>query len=427
MNDFDSFIKATYLLEDLWKSSGIDYEDTPQEIYHLGEESLNALDSVLGFQSLRTKYDLNEYYNHDWADTASLYVEDDDYQIALNQNHEIKIGSKFYKFIFNSIVAIVNNNNTAALDSVRLYGIFAVNADILYYNEETGLYEDPSKQEGTGGTQSCSNFNPRSFATPHYSLSQNWVDLATFLQYTSPLSGYPQNYRSVKGYYTIDWGDGVVESFTGYLIEVNYFKHIYQWPVTGSVVKNITVRCQLIPQSNPTNGYNLLIQDCPDLLNIIWTITTTVKLDSFNYPDCMNNSIRREFMGIERTVNGTRYRLECKIKKSKNPVFWSPSIKATAKFTKLKNNKWKNTKSLNDMILTVRGSVFRTYDCNQSWLEINRTVIKSRKNKIKNRHSNLIYGVYTKRNLPSAINVDFIWKYNNNQSQVSNFNELLNP
>lgn len=45
-NDYNLFVKAANLMEDLWIYSNEDFEDTPNEIYHLGEESLNSLDSL---------------------------------------------------------------------------------------------------------------------------------------------------------------------------------------------------------------------------------------------------------------------------------------------------------------------------------------------------------------------------------------------
>ncbi len=443
MNDYNLFIKAANLMEDLWRYTDVDYEETPQEVFHLGEESLNALDSVFGFQSLRAIYDLNEYNNHDWADTASLIVEEDDYQIVYNQNHEVKIGDKFYKNISNNIIAVVSNNNLLALDLLRVYGIFTDNPDVIFYNETTGLYESPSKQEGTGGTQGCPDFRLRSSAglsSTYINPTSSRFTLNTSVLYNLVLPNFPGNYKNVKGQYTVDWGDGsAIEVFTGYMIIVNYFYHIYQYPAIGSITRNITVTCQLISQSNPSTGYNRLLQDCPSLPSVLFTSATTVTLDSYNYPNCLEGKIVRKFNTIEHYVNGTKYRAECKLEQvaSKGGIIFNfrrPKVVATIVFAKFKNGRWKNTNSIGELKLILRGNVYRAYDCSDLFYTINQTKSKNKKKKIKFKILGIVgSSVYfpdnfhTQKMFPTAINADFLWKYNNGQGVIGNYNEVLKP
>lgn len=243
-----------------------------------------------------------------------------------------------------------------------------------------------------------------------------------------------------KANYTIDWGDGTVETFVGYFCNVNYFFHEYQYPPTGFLNRNITVNCQLIPQSSPSSGYSDLIQNCPNLPNIIFTSTTTIKLETFNYPDCLGGKIVREFKGNEVYIGGTKYRVECKLKQiSSYTTFiftWrQPKIGATVVFNKLKNGKWKKTKSIGHITLAVRGDIYRLYDCSNLFYTINYTKIKNKAKKIKLTFIGILgsNGQYfpddfhTSKYMPNAINADFVWKYNNNQTAIGSYNELLKP
>ena len=400
INDYNFFIKATDL------------------------ESLNALDSVLGFQSLRHLYNLNEFYNHDWADTASLSLDNDEYQTVMNERAEVKIGNKFYKALYNHLYAVINNNNVSALDSVRAYGVFAAHSDILYYNEENGSYVTPAKREGTGGTQSCNDFNPVASSDVNY--NSKTVYLTTFLKYGLSLPNYPQNYTSVKANYTIDWGDGIVQTFVGFCISNNVFTHQYQWPVSGYLIRNINIQIQLVAQTNPTSGYNYLVQNCPFLPNINWVVNSSVYIDSGNHPDCLGDNIKRNFIGISQYVNGTNYRLECQLAQMPHATFGITRVKAKGIFTKWNGSRWKRTKSIGKVTLNLRGDTYAYYSCTQLYKTFSLSTTSNKKQKIK-----LPYDIngefYTKRILPLALNADFIWKYNNNQISVGNYTEILKP
>ena len=436
MNDYNSFIMAADLMENLWKYPDTDYEDTPLEIYHLGEESLNAFDSALGFQSLRNKYEANDFYNSDWKDTASIIVEDDDRQMVLNELCEVKIGNKYYKYVSDYMIAEINDNiNT--LDSVRIFGVLTPGRNLRFFDENEGVFTKP---QWTEITQGCADFNlalSANLSSRVNSSSYRWGINTSVL---NPLTGsHPNRYTNVRASYTIDWGDGSTENFIGYFGSVNFFYHIYQYPTTGYIGRNVTVSCQIIQQSNPSPGYTDLIQNCTNLTNIVFTSTATIILNSENYPDCLKGRIVRQFSGIEKYIGGTKYRVDCKLKQvgtQDGVIFnWqSPKIGATIVFQKLKNNKWKKTKSIGQLILNLRGNVNTSSNCSILFYTINETRTKNKAQKIKlNILGNLNTYVYfpidirTLKQLPFAINADYIWKYNNNQSITGNFSEILKP
>ncbi|HMU47995.1 MAG TPA: hypothetical protein PKC72_16605 [Chitinophagaceae bacterium] len=437
MEDYDFFIKSVDLMEDLWKYDNVDYEETPYEIFHLGDESLNAFDSALNFSSLRNKYELNEFNDPNWIDTASLYVEDDDYQIVLNLDHEVKIGEKYYKFINDNIIAEINDNS-ATLDSVRAMGVFTPGSNFRLYDQLNGTIV--STPEWVEITQGCTDYHLGVSASFGTFLSNGNARWRLNTMNINPLTASQSNYYSnVKARYTVDWGDGNIQILEGYFGLANIFSHVYQYPLTGYQDKTITVSCQLITQSNPSGGYLNLIQDCPDLPNIIFISRITVRLDSYNYPDCLSGRIIRDFNGVTRLVNGELYRVDCKLKQVTETagfIFnWQrPKIVATIVFRKLKNGKWKKKKSLGELILNLRGNVYRNYDCTNLFYTINETKTKNKKKKIKlsilgkvGTYEYFPSSILTHRYLPIAINADYIWKYNNNQVIVGNYNEVLKP
>ncbi len=431
VQDYDNFIKAANLMEDLWIYSEIDYEDTPDEIYHLGEESFNALDSATGFTSLRGIYELNDFYNSSWRDTAMVYVEDDDIQIVMNQQNEVKIGDKYYKYITDNVLSKISN--LTMLDSVRAFGVFTNGRNVVHFDEETGL-EVPEPEDGPVA-EGCGDF--------YLSVSGiigSYPRWGLNVMVMNPVTGnQPSLYSNVKANYTVDWGDGSVENFVGYFGLVNHFNHDYQYPSSGFVNRTISVTCQIISQSPPSTGYSNLINNCAGLPGIVFTGTTTIKLESYNYPECMSGRIIREFNGNEVNVQGTWYRLACKIKQVSTfagfIIEWRrPKIVTTAIFQKFKNGRWKKTKSLGDIKLTVRGEVYRDFSCTDIFHTINFPSTKKKKKKIKVKFlgipgTSFFYppNIRTHRNLPTAINVDFVWKYNNNQVTVGNYNEVLKP
>lgn len=429
MAAYDSFSKAVSIMEDNWNYSDIDYEDTPEEIYHLGEESLNAFDSAMGFQSLRHKYDLNEFYNHDWIDTATLYVEDDDYQIVFNQNHEVKIGGKYYKYLNNIIISVVNNSNYDALQTVRREGIFAHHPDISYYNEETGTNENPPFVDPEIKTEGCGEFSPLSHATnltPLTSTSNQWeVELSTDVYWDRDVSILGFDFTNVLANYSINWGDGTTTNFIGFFVYPNRIRHTYSQliPPGNSVIKNITVSCQVI------NPAHFMTVTCGSIGAMVFNSSSSVTLSTPAIGDCMFQNVKREFKGNPQTTGGKEYRLECKLKQKTNPIMGFPHIKTIATFTKKKGNKWKNCKPISSVILRLRGDVYNEYTCSVLFETLNfeKSTTKKKTLKIKTKDVSLPNNFNTRRSLPLAISGDFIWTYNNSQIHVGNYSEVLKP
>lgn len=428
--DYDLFIKSIDLMEDLWRYSDVDYEDTPLEIYHLGEESLNAWDSAMNFQSLRYKYELNEFYNYDWADTASLYVDDDYYPIVLNQNSEFKIGAKYYKFIFNDIIAIVDNNNFGALELVRQRSIFARNPDIQFFSEELSRLMDPEETGGSGGaggTLGCNNFEIYGFAkniTPPLPGTTQWTVRLLFSGFFN--IGTTSILPCVLADWQINWGDGTIETFTDRFQNPTIRFHTYSQsiPQGGAVTKNISITCRIIdPCTDPLISFN-----CPTITSLVFNANTSVILAIPPPPDnCLDKNIKRKFYGAQLSVGGKTYRLHCKLKQKPNSPI-GPHVTTTVIFEKQKaNGRWKKTKPVFSMDLKLRGKIYNEETCNNVYHTMNHSKSTTHQKKLKIREYNVTLNFRSRRNLPEAINADFIWYYNNGQTAVGAYNQVLKP
>jgi hypothetical protein len=428
MADYEGFIKAAGLMEDLWTYSKIDYEDTPDEIYHLGEESLNSLDSLLGFSSLRHKYELNEYYNYDWADTASIYVDDEDYPTVLNTDYEVKIGTKYYKYLSNSILAIVHNGSIQTLDSLRVFGFFMPRSNVTLYNEEVQSYETPNEIfYGEGG---CDNFVLYGFAsnvTPQNPGTTQWNVRLNFSNFYNQ-SSTSQPSLAVLADYTINWGDGNIETFRDRYRSPAIKFHTYSQsiPVGGSVTKNISISCTVV---NPQADCCLLLFHCPGIANEIFTASTNVTLSIPPDPgDCLDKNIKRKFYGAQLSVNGKAYRLYCKLKQKSDPQIGFSHVTATVIFEKQKTNgSWKKANSISTIGLNLRGKIYNDYSCDNVFGTLNNSEWRNKKKKLKIKDNNVTSSFRSRKSLPNAINADFIWTYNNGQTLVGVYNERLKP
>jgi hypothetical protein len=429
MNDYNSFIDAVDLLEDAWAypAPAINYEDTPAEIYHLGEEPLNALDSALTFKSLRYKYEKYDFYNHDWADTASINVEDDDYQIVSNEKYEVKIGTDYYKYVASNIIAVVKNANTKALDSVRIFGYFYNHSDVSYYNDDSGTYVKPAgTQQPLGG---CNDFDIYAFAdnlTPQSTINLWTVELGFAGYYSTSFLSSP----SVLGDYTINWGDGsAIESFRDFFYSPKRRRHVYNQTVApgNSVQKQIIVTCRMV---NPTQSELFY---CANPTTLLLSQSASVTLTHPPPIDCLWGHYKRKFNGQQQYAGSVLYRLECTMTQKTSPFIGFPKLKIKATFTKRKGNRWKKTKPVNSVILKLRGDVYNTTYCDVAsgtcvslYKRLNEMKSTSNKKTLKLKVKGLPCFT-TNRIMPFAINADFIWTYNQNQSLAGNYNELIKP
>lgn len=406
------------------------------EVFYLGDESLNAFDSAMGFQSLRSLYELGDFNDENWRDTLAVYVEDDDKQIVLNDLSEVKIGTKYYKYVTDNLMAEISD--LATLDSVRLWGVLATQGtNLRFYDEQNNTITPVG--EWIQLVQGCNDFNLNLVGhfTSYVNPTSNKWTIGTMVRNPVINTNSTQN-KNIRANYTVDWGDGVVQSFEGYFGLINYFTHIYQYPSSGYINRTITVSCQIIQQSNPSQAYLNVLANCPSVTSTIFTSSTVIKLETFNYPDCLGGRIVRKFEGIEHIVGGTKYRVDCKLKQvsthSSFIVAWQQAkIATTVVFRKFKNNRWKKTKSIGWLELYLKGNVYRQYDCTSLFHTIYVSQAKKKEKKLKI----VVYGkdpyiwfpndFRTYRYLPTAINADFVWRYNNNQSVVANYNERLKP
>ncbi|MCX6317758.1 MAG: hypothetical protein NTW29_10730 [Bacteroidetes bacterium] len=432
MNDYELFLQAANLMEDYWEYPREDYEDSPFEIDHLGEESLNAFDAAMGFQSLRADYELKEFYHHDWADTTAVFVDDEDYQWVLNQQREVKIGDKYYKYLSNNIIAVISNNNVYALQLVRDFDMLALNPDIQYFNENTYRFENPDIVQGPSGTNGCADFVMVGMVnnlTPLNSTANEWdVELKTSLNYSRLplLTGY--NFSSIIAAYTVDWGDGTSESFTGSYLYVNRKVHRYSQPLLPgqSVGKDITITCQLIYPQASSGGLTVILNDCPQLIGKQFEYKGSVKLSTPATEDCMGGVIKRQFNGAQFSYGGNSYRLFCKLKQKSGPAIGFSNVVATAVFEKKKGSNWKKTKPIYNFSIELRGKVFSEYTCSDVFKTLSKYIVTTSKKKLKIRDNNVPREYRSRRSLPFAIQADFIWRYDN-AHPVGAYNQVLKP
>jgi hypothetical protein len=428
-NDYNLFIDAVGLMEDIWNYSIIEYEGTPQEIYHLGDEALSALDSVLGFSSLRSQYELYDYYNHDWADTVAVNVDDDDYETVMNRSREVKIGNKFYKHVSGNIVAIINNSNTELLSQVRAHGLFVKHTDVVYFDEELNEIVDPTATEGTsqvlGG---CNDFDMYAYAnnlTPQSTTNQWTVELDFAGYYrTSFLDNL-----AVLADYTINWGDGNTESFRDRFYNPTKRRHVYSQVIApGSTVqKQLLVTCRMV---NPTASE---LFHCANPTAVLLQQGLGVTLSHPPPIQCLWGTYKRSFNGVEQFAGSTKYRLECKLIQKTSPTFGFSKMKMKATFTKWTGSRWKKTKPVSSVSVNLRGDVYNTSYCDIAQggcISLIRTLNESKTTMKKKTLKLKVKGLpcfTTNRITPFAINADFIWKYNRNQNTVGNYNEVLKP
>ncbi len=433
-SDYNNFIAAANLMERLWQYPKTDYEDTPEEINHLGEESFNALDSALGFQSLRHKYEINEFYDSDWTDTAYSYLDNDDYTIVMNQDGEVKIGTNYYKYLFDDVITIVNNSNLGALNLVRQRQIFARDPDVHFFNENLGRLMTQEEgggsgnpPNGTGGTHGCGNFEIYGFAsntTPPVVGTTQWTVRLLFSGFYN--LGTTAILPCVKANWQINWGDGTTETFVDNFSSPAIRFHTYTQAIQqgGSVTKNISITCQIVNVcTDPLISFN-----CPNITNLVFNASASVVL-AIPPPaeECMGNNIRRKFYDAQFSVGGKNYRLHCKLKQQPKPAIGWPDITATVIFEKQKGNKWKKANPVHTMGLILRGKVYSGEVCNVVYKTLNYSEWTGRKSKIKLKETNLQWAFHSRKSLPNAINADYIWYYNNGQSAVGVYNEVLKP
>ncbi|GEM_PF-5801092 len=122
--DARNFIYAKDYIIDHWDYTGSEkYYDTKEEVNHLGDQALNAIDDLLGFHSLRYYYLKQEFeFGIDYEKELEFYVGDPDLQALSNQFAEIRIGENIYKLLKGGDIAVVYNLDQEVLQSLREKG-----------------------------------------------------------------------------------------------------------------------------------------------------------------------------------------------------------------------------------------------------------------------------------------------------------------
>lgn len=382
LEEYEKYTEALDILADHWTYSEEDYEDHPDEIYHLGDESNNAVDQALNFNSLRYQYELNDFYDSEWEDTASVIVEDIDLVNVMNTDREVKIADKYFKFISTNVYAVISNSDYEALEKVRNFGFSAINySNVQFINQ---VSNQPLTEIYATGQGSCEDFYISIWAdiltaTP---LNNTWeieLNLATHHTTWGSLTYTP----IVGGTYTINWGDGTVESF--YTDEAQYLKkrrHIYSdnFAPGVEVLKNISVTFVV----QLANWQMLAL--CPDIVGESYQAEKEVSF--INPVACLGGYHFNKSHSQSYSIGGILYRLKYKLIQHGFPSGFNAKskYKSVAILQKRKNGKWKKIRPLHTVGTKMIGRIYDqeiAINCTSIREDINLEKVASHAKKVK--------------------------------------------
>jgi hypothetical protein len=333
-----------------------DYTVGDEDASSIGNEALNAVDAHYGIQSLRNKVDIAEFNNIS-LDPLSASMVDPDLLNILNSNLEVIIGDTIFKYVSETVIALIPNRNFTVLDEVRERGRFTEVPCVIFYDEQQDRYIDLSSSNYISALNqpsgSCN--SPRLYIWAN--AGQNWNSCGLTLDLTSQDAITDCNYQRE---YTIDWGDGVIES-TGpcrsgttcnMVLNQCGRGHDYNTnliPQGGSREFTIKVSAKFNTYCNPAYA------GVPFYKEVKYTV--------YNKVDCQQMRKEKAFESeLSRFVyNGITYRVRGKLGQNPDPFLknkWRrPGYWAEVIFEKLKNNKWTKTTPFFDNYLSLYGYI----------------------------------------------------------------------
>jgi hypothetical protein len=308
------------------------YESQPSWENHLGDAALTAIETVKGFSSLRVKYELLRRQNMDFEKNLPFYIGDPEFQCILNDKNEIRIGNNIYKYVSESIVAIVPIENTVILSRLRENGINTWGTNFHFYDEESEQTITPISEityRGCGGEWPAGNIG--FFTIPE--ITQNVggdfraIELFVNLLF-DPIQGGASKIL-------IEWGDGFTsEAAWPYIIDDVKFPHTYNTNLAAGSCKEFTIKY--------TATTTIASSGCP----IGTTFTRTKKVNICNsLPGCTStNHVRLPKASKQFTFEGKNYLLIGEIgQKPKAFLNSNKKIWATSHlYKKNSNGEWKD-------------------------------------------------------------------------------------
>lgn len=207
-----AFLDALAVLQEEWNYSddhdgGIDLESEK-----LGNSALNAVDRLLGHNSVRASYGKLTYENADFKNILrDKYIDDPDLIILLDNTNRLVVGDKAYKFIPENKVIISTKSTYNQLENINAYNTNSLRGSTLIYNWKKHIIVTPPPHGpppfGDGvicafAVESGIDFN----GTDHVIVRPQAYDNGPFLE--DPLFGQAVS-CSVENY-EIHWGDGTI-------------------------------------------------------------------------------------------------------------------------------------------------------------------------------------------------------------------------
>ncbi len=347
--DIHEYMIFVEYLQDNWEYGEYDqYEDTPQEVNFLGDEALNALEDELGYNSLRSKYNLLEFYDIDFENSLDFFIMEPSLQILLNEGHTLRIDSDCVKYVQSDIYAVIPKCDKRSLDIVDEYGINSVAFGIDVFDEGTG---EPIEYDGEEAeTRSdCSPFFLHTVFDDPDRLGS--VRVSGFLRRADPDNN---GSACLLTSHQIQWGDGFVDAGT-ILTGNDDVTHTYEDAVFSELeigdCEDFTIKII----STPLLGNTC---DCDKD-----SYTTTIPINICrSVPNCVKNK-REHNDNYFFEYAGKEHRIKHFIGQRGTPGFLSyEKVWAKGIFYTKKNGNWRRRKPGNFLEVRVRGNILLN-DC----------------------------------------------------------------
>ncbi len=314
--DLENYILAADYVVENWDYTDSDiHDDTPQEVNHLGNPALNAIDAIHNFSSLRYKYLTDEYeYGPDYGEYLEFEVRDPDMRMVLNNVAEIRVGDRIIKYLRNHKIGIVHNLNQNALDELRENSVLASYTDLEFFNIQTDRFYTPtvppsSPPTGGGNGSYICNFIKTKDITLEIGGDYKTIQLELLAYGSWSHTSQPGTGNCNYTVEVTDWGDGTSTNFG---IGGGTETHTYSLNLSPGNSHTYTIEVEAI-KLTAGNGCDL----CPAISN--WTIDVTVVNP---IPGC-NDKDKPRNKNHDFTHNNKDYRMKMIIGQQPETSFWS--------------------------------------------------------------------------------------------------------
>ncbi len=372
------FFDAVDSLEEEYDySKSTDWDDTPDEIYHLGDAMLNDFDSALSFKSLRAKYELLEYDDDAYREKLTNFIDDPYLSTILNENFEVIIGKKYYNFSVPGVTIVSSDLSNDVINSIRSQGIGYQTNAISLYDLDGNIIARP---EDDRAIRLLAWFTQKTYdASGGANVSINMDASSSFITTTQGPNQYL--YQCGNYIFRVDWGDGSFSATTSGSTWQATASHYYKSDVVGSG------QCQT---------YNIKVTatkqgDCHTIWPDIFILDQQVlSYNALNIQICNISCFKgkhRTERNLEFDYGGKRYKIRGEVQQLTQATFvgWSQSkIWGRITFYKRKSNgRFKKAKPPVNMTAQILGTVYNTDCANATTFESSRTNGHRREFKVK--------------------------------------------